>query len=103
MTDTSPERALAHIAAELESRSRPFALVGGLGVSIRGEVRFTRAVDLAIAVASDAETEQLVRDLSSAGYRVMLHEGAEAPGDGAVAFAERGRRRPPRGELRDRG
>jgi predicted nucleotidyltransferase len=71
MADTSPETALAHAAAELERRERRFALVGGLAVSIRGEVRFTRDVELAIAVSNDAETERLVRDLASAGYVVV--------------------------------
>ena len=71
MNESSLERALAHIAEELRRRSRPFALVGGLGVSIRAEVRFTRDVDLAIAVASDDETERLTRDLTSAGYSVL--------------------------------
>jgi hypothetical protein len=45
--------------------------VGGLGVSIRGEVRFTRDVDIAVAVRDDAEAERLVHDLVSAGYRAV--------------------------------
>lgn len=68
MTDTSPERALARAAADLGRREQAFALVGGLGCSIRGEVRFTRDVDLAIAVSSDAETERLVHGLVADGY-----------------------------------
>lgn len=47
----------------------PFALVGGLAVSIRSEVRFTRDVDVAVTVASDAAMEALVLDLAAAGYR----------------------------------
>jgi hypothetical protein len=45
MTDPAPERALAAIARELTERGRRFALVGGLAVSVRAEVRFTRDVD----------------------------------------------------------
>ncbi len=71
MSESSPESALALVAAELLRRGQPFALVGGLAVSIRGEVRFTRDVDLAIVVASDAQTEALVRDLAPAGYSVL--------------------------------
>jgi hypothetical protein len=68
MLDASaPERALANIANELTSRGRRFALVGGLAVSVRAEVRFTRDVDVAVLVTSDADAEMLVRDLS--GYK----------------------------------
>ena len=35
------------------------ALVGGLAVSARAEPRFTRDVDLAVAVVSDDEAERL--------------------------------------------
>ncbi len=68
MNEGGVEAALAHVAAELRRRHHRFALIGGLAVSIRGEVRFTRDVDLAIRVASDEEVEKLVRDLASAGY-----------------------------------
>lgn len=68
MRDTSPEYALARAAEALVREHQPFALVGGMGVSIRGEVRFTRDVDLAIAVSNDAETERLVHGLSGSGY-----------------------------------
>jgi hypothetical protein len=71
MSDASIEGALAHIAAELRKRSRPFALVGGLAVSIRGEVPFTRDVDVAIAASADAEVEKLVRELAPAGYAII--------------------------------
>jgi hypothetical protein len=71
MTEASPESALPEAAAALRLRQQAFALVGGLAVSIRGEVRFTRDVDLAITVSSDTETETLVRALGAAGYRVL--------------------------------
>jgi predicted nucleotidyltransferase len=71
MTDTSTEHALARAAEELVRRKRGFALVGGMAVSIRGEVRFTRDVDLAVSVASDAEVEELVRDLAAVGYMAI--------------------------------
>lgn len=81
MTDASaPERALQAIVSELGSRRRAFALVGGLAVSIRAEVRFTRDVDLAVVVRDDADAEALVRELSAAGYRPLAlveHETAK--------------------------
>lgn len=71
MTGDTVESALAHITATLARHDVRFALVGGLAVSIRAEVRFTRDVDVAVAVASDAELEGLVRSLAGAGYRVI--------------------------------
>ena len=71
MTDTAPERALAAIARELGSRGRQFALVGGLAVSVRAEVRFTRDVDIAVLVTDDADAEQLVLELRQSGYRAV--------------------------------
>jgi hypothetical protein len=65
----APEVVLADMAAQLRRRRVPFALVGGLAVSIRSEVRFTRDVDIAVAVTSDAAMEALVRELAAAGYR----------------------------------
>ena len=67
----SPEQALADIARQLYERGVPFALVGGLAVSIRGEVRFTRAVDLATVVATDGATESLVHELGASSYLLI--------------------------------
>lgn len=55
----------------LERRSQRFALVGGLAVSARAEPRFTRDIDLALAVKDDDEAEWLVRDLGGSGYAVL--------------------------------
>jgi hypothetical protein len=71
MTDASPERALARVGQDLQRRKQPYALVGGMGISIRGEVRFTRDVDLAITVLTDSDTERLVHDLASDGYAAI--------------------------------
>ncbi len=76
--DSGPADALLRAAGELDRRGQPFALVGGLGVSIRGEVRFTRDVDLAIAVSGDAETEALVLSLGTSGYTVVAVVEQEA-------------------------
>jgi predicted nucleotidyltransferase len=45
--------------------------VGGLAVSARTEPRFTRDLDVAVAVADDAEAEALVQRLVSEGYRTL--------------------------------
>lgn len=65
---TSPDEALASAATLLTRLGRRFAVVGGLAVSVRGEVRFTRDVDLAVLVDDDADAERLVFELRVAGY-----------------------------------
>ena len=72
--------ALRAIATELHRLRRRFALVGGLAVSVRGEVRFTRDVDLAVGVEDDPDAEQLVRDLGERGYRVVAVVEQDAVG-----------------------
>lgn len=74
------EAALRGIASELGRRGRSFAVVGGLAVSVRAEPRFTRDVDLALAVANDADAEALVRSLVASGYRVIASLEQEAVG-----------------------
>lgn len=71
-------QALAEVLESL--RNEPIALVGGLAVSARSEPRFTRDVDLAVAVGSDLEAESLVRRLIGTGYRVAAQIEQEATG-----------------------
>jgi hypothetical protein len=71
MAEPAPELALAAIRDELARRSRRFALVGGLAVSVRAEVRFTRDVDLVVVVADDSDAESLIYELRSAGYTAV--------------------------------
>ncbi len=65
------ESALRQIATDLESRTEKWALVGGFAVSARAEPRFTRDVDVAVAVVDDRTAETLVTSLMGAGYRLM--------------------------------
>ncbi|MBI4886097.1 MAG: nucleotidyl transferase AbiEii/AbiGii toxin family protein [Acidobacteria bacterium] len=67
---TSLEAALRRIDADLTRAHAPFALVGGLGVSVRTEPRFTRDADLAVALATDAEAEALIHRLRGDGYGI---------------------------------
>ncbi len=78
MSELAPELALRGICAELTARGRSFALVGGLAVSIRAEVRFTRDVDLAVSVESDEDAEALVYGLRSVGYEPVASIEHEA-------------------------
>jgi len=61
---------LAATLQTLATHNVQAALVGGLAVSVRTEPRFTRDIDLAVAVASDAEAEALVSELAARGWRV---------------------------------
>lgn len=65
----SIEHALAGAIASLRQANRRFALVGGLAVSVRAEVRFTRDVDLAVQVKNDADAEALIFGLKADGYQ----------------------------------
>lgn len=71
---------LAAATQALIQLGRRFAMVGGLATSLRGEPRTTRDVDLAVAVASDAEAESLVRDLAARDYRIVTILEQEATG-----------------------
>lgn len=85
MTEPVVIEALAAAAQALRQRQERFALVGGLAVSIHGEVRFTRDVDLAVAVANDEAAEQLVY-----GIEAEVVERAtliDVPGTGPLPVA----------------
>jgi len=62
---------LADIVRALREARQPFALVGGMAVAVRGEPRFTRDVDLAVAIADDAAMEALVLRLRDRAYSVV--------------------------------
>ena len=66
-----PHDLLARVAADLSAAQARFAVVGGHAVSARTEPRFTRDLDLAVAVVDDREAERLVGSLVPRGYRVV--------------------------------
>ncbi len=61
---------LAAAAEDLGDLQRPFALVGGLAVSLRAEPRFTRDADLVVSVGADKDAELTVNALLARGYGV---------------------------------
>lgn len=65
------ERALATAVIDLTAAQIRFALVGGLAVSVRAEIRFTRDVDFAVHVRDDVEAEAVVHQLRGRGYRAL--------------------------------
>jgi hypothetical protein len=76
----SLETVLRGIRAELNGLNKKWSLVGGLAVVVRGEPRFTRDADLAVAVAGDSEAESLVRWLQGRGYGVLATVEQQATG-----------------------
>jgi predicted nucleotidyltransferase len=68
-------RQLEQVAREvvnwLDDNGVQYALIGGLAVSFRTIERFTKDIDLAIAVENDQQAEICVRDIAGLGYRVQ--------------------------------
>lgn len=65
------EAALRRAAADLTRCGAGWALIGGFAVSARTEPRFTRDVDVAVAVDDDDAAEGLIRVLLDSGYRLL--------------------------------
>lgn len=61
------EAALRRASDDLDALNAAWALVGGLALAARVEPRFTRDVDVVVAVRSDDDAETLVFDLSARG------------------------------------
>lgn len=87
------EGLLHRITTDLGDHGARSALVGGIAVSVRTEPRFTRDVDLAVAVTGDDEAEAVIAAVSGRGWRVtatLEHEAAgrlaavrlQPPGEG---------------------
>lgn len=59
------------MGGHLEASGTRWCLIGGLAVGARTDPRFTKDVDLAVSVASDEDSEQLVFALQASGYRIL--------------------------------
>ena len=71
---------LHRVVADLVALQARHAVVGGHAVSARTEPRFTRDLDLAVAVTDDRQAESLVGALGSRGYRIVEVIEQEATG-----------------------
>lgn len=60
--------ALALVSTSLLDFGVHWALIGGLGVAARSEPRFTRDIDIAVAMRDDEQAEGLVFSLSQRGF-----------------------------------
>jgi hypothetical protein len=65
------EELLRSVGAELDRSGYGWALIGGLAVSVRSEPRFTRDVDLVVAVEDDKQAEALVLALQGRGLDLL--------------------------------
>ena len=63
---------LRRTAEVFDELGRTWALVGGLAVSVRSEPRFTRDVDVTVAVTGDDDAEALVSAFVSRGFGLVL-------------------------------
>lgn len=79
------EAALKRIGHDLDEIGVPWAVVGGLAVSVLGEPRLTRDVDVAVDAGSDREAERLIRELRLRGYEPVAIVEHEATGRLATA------------------
>ena len=64
----SVDAVLRQAAEDLDAIGARWAVIGGLAVAFRSEPRFTKDVDIAVAVADDAEAEGIVNRLQVRGY-----------------------------------
>jgi predicted nucleotidyltransferase len=64
----SVDAVLRQAAADLDAIGARWAVIGGLAVAFRAEPRFTKDVDVAVAVADDSEAEDIVNRLQIRGY-----------------------------------
>jgi DNA-binding TFAR19-related protein (PDSD5 family) len=69
---------LEYASGKLKRYHLPHALIGGFAVSVRAEPRFTRDLDLAVAVASDSQAEQLIYEFCQQGFSVLAMLEQEA-------------------------
>jgi predicted nucleotidyltransferase len=68
---TRIEAALRRIQADLSELGVRWALIGGFAVSARAAPRFTRDLDLAVAVPDDKAAEALVASLVTRGHKAV--------------------------------
>ncbi len=64
----SVDAVLRQAALDLDAIGARWAVIGGLAVAFRAEPRFTKDVDVAVAVADDDEAEGIVNRLQVRGY-----------------------------------
>jgi len=82
---------LALLSETLEEMGVAWALVGGLAVSCYVDPRFTRDIDVAVAVGDDAGAESFLRAWQSQGYVLSAVMEQDAVGRLSTARTTKGR------------
>ncbi|HLQ47274.1 MAG TPA: hypothetical protein VK137_21195, partial [Planctomycetaceae bacterium] len=77
--------ALAELVAVFRSRGTRYALIGGLGVTVRGRMRFTRDIDVLLDVPQ-LELPRLLEDLAHRGFEFDLIPTIQAWSHGLVVM-----------------
>jgi hypothetical protein len=70
------QEAFFRLVSDLRTLDLPWALVGGLAVSVRARPRTTEDLDVAIAVLGDREAEGVAVSFRNLGYPYLLPEHA---------------------------
>lgn len=87
----STELVLREVVGDLAQRRVPWALVGGMAVGVQSEPRFTRDVDIAVAVDSDSSAVEIVRHLNASGWSTTSVLEEKTTGRIATVRFRRGR------------
>ena len=66
--ESNLQKLLLKLTSALNTRQVNFCLIGGFAVALRGEPRLTRDIDIAVAIESDKEVENLISSLRSSGF-----------------------------------
>ncbi len=77
--------ALRDLVEFLVAEKVDYAVVGGLASSVRGEVRFTRDIDVAVSVSGDDQAERYLFQLRARGFAMVATVEQEATGRLATA------------------
>jgi predicted nucleotidyltransferase len=73
-------RALERLVQVLNQRKTNYALIGGLGVAVRGPIRATRDIDMIVSVPQ-IELPGLLEAVAEQGFRVDLYNAIRTWGD----------------------
>src|SRR5258708_3939410 len=73
----SIDAVLRQAAADLDAIGARWAVIGGLAVAFRAEPRFTKDVDVAVAVADDREAADIVHPLPIFRYALRAFVAQE--------------------------
>ena len=65
-------RALERLVGVLNERKTDYALIGGLGVAVRGPVRATRDIDMVLSIPQ-VEFPRLLESLADQGFQLDVY------------------------------